>query len=156
MIRLAAYLGLALVGAQPGLALTLDACERTTHPSHAGEAAHRDFGGGHVGYVEWWSQEGVYTDVVVTNCRSGKFLRTRLKEERISDRPAFDRVEAGVSVIETEMKAAPSLVSFERLAEALDRVGRDIEIALMAEETCACAAVYPDLVGQKEPYQRDK
>ena len=154
-MRWAAYL-LAIALATPVGALTLDDCTRTTHPSHAGEAEHRDYGGGNVGFVEWWSQEGVYTDVVITNCESGDFLRTRLKEERISDRPPFDRIRAGASVIETEMKVAPALFSFERLAKALDRVGRDIEIATLAEETCACAAVYPELRGQKEPFVRDK
>lgn len=155
MIRLAAYLAAVLM-ATPGFALTLEACTRTTHPSHAGEAAHVDYGEGLVGYVEWWSQEGVYTDVVITDCDTGKFLRTRLREERMTDRIAFDRTEAGRSVIETEMAVAPSLFSFERLAEALDRVGRDIEIAMMKDEPCACAAAYPDMIGQKEPYQRDK
>lgn len=155
MIRYLAYV-LTLALASPLSALTLDECKRTTHPSHAGEAGHRDYGGGNVGYVEWWSQEGVYTDVVIANCKSGDFLRTRLREERISDRPPFDRTEAGRSVIETEMQVAPVLFSFGRLADALDRVGRDIEIATLIEEPCACAAAYPELRGQKEPFVRDK
>ena len=45
---------------------------------------------------------------------------------------------------------------FAVLADALDRVGRDIEIATSTVETCACAAVYPDLRGNKEPFVRDK
>lgn len=155
MIRVLASI-VAVALATPGLALTLEDCKRTTHPSHGGEAAHRDFGEGLVGYVEWWSQEGVFTDVVIARCDTGEFLRTRLREERMTDRPAFDRTQAGLNVIETELGAAPSLFSFQRLAGALDRVGRDIEIAKLKIEPCACAAAYPSLRGQKEPYQRDK
>ena len=155
MIRCVTYV-LAIAAASPLAALTLEDCARTTHPSHAGEAQHHDYGGGNVGYVEWWSQEGVYTDVVIASCESGTFLRTRLREERISDRPPFDRTKAGKAVIETEMRVAPALFSFERLAASLDRVGKDIEIATLSEEPCACAAAYPELRGQKEPFVRDK
>ncbi len=155
MIRVLAT-SAAIAFVTPSLALTLDECKRTTHPSHGGEAAHRDLGEGLVGYVEWWSQEGVFTDVVIANCYSGEYLRTRLREERMTDRPAFDRIQAGLNIIETELGGAPSLFSFQRLAGALDRVGRDIEIAKLKTEPCACAAAYPGLLGQKEPYQRDK
>ena len=122
-------------------------CERTTHPSHGGEAEHRDLGAGRVGYVEWWSQEGVYTDIVIADCNDGTFLRTRAREERISARPPFDRTRKVRKIIEIELSASPSLFSFERLAGALKGVGRDIEIARLEVEPCACAAAYPREVG---------
>ena len=61
-----------------------------------------------------------------------------------------------LSSLPSGRKVAPALFSFERLAKALDRVGRDIEIATFSDEPCACAAAYPDLRGQKEPFVRDK
>ena len=108
MIRAAAYLA-ALIVASPAAALTLADCERTTHISHAGEAGHRDFGAGRVGYGEWWSQEGTYLDLVVADCKTDAMLRTRVQEERISARAPFDRTDDAVAVIEREMAASPSL-----------------------------------------------
>lgn len=53
--------------------------------------------------------------------------------------------------------AAPAArAAFACAPDALGGVGRDIEIAMMTDEPCACAAVDPDMTGQKEPYQRDK
>lgn len=150
-----AYLtGLAL--AAPASALSLAECPRVTHPAHAGEAGHRDFGGGLVGYAEWWSMEGVYTDVVIADCGRDVFLRTRVREERISQRVPFDRTDDAITIIDREMQVSPSLFSFERLAEAITPTGRDIEIAPLLDEPCACAAAYPQLTGQKTPYQRDQ
>ena len=132
-------------------ALTAGECDRTTHISHGGETGHRDFGGNRVGYAEWWSQEGVYTDLVVMDCGSGAYLRTRVREERVSDRH-FDRTGKAVEVIERELAGAPALFSFTRLAAALDGTGRDIELATVVDETCACAAFYPDARGDKTPF----
>ncbi|MEM0946872.1 MAG: hypothetical protein AAGK37_05670 [Pseudomonadota bacterium] len=133
------------------LAVVPTACDRTTHVSHGGETGHRDFGGGRVGYAEWWSQEGVYTDLVIMTCHSGEFLRTRVREERVSER-SFDRTEKAIALIARELRAAPELFSFRRLASVLDGTGRDIEIAVADAETCACAAFYPDARGTKTPY----
>ena len=149
MIRLAIILFALCAG--PVSALTLAECTRTTHISHGGEARHVDYGNGRVGYVDWWSQEGVYTDLVVMECRSGAFLRTRVREERVSDR-YFDRTDKAIEVIVRELEAAPALFSFKRLAQALDGTGRDIELAVTEEETCACAALYPEALGDKAPF----
>ncbi len=146
----AAALALLVTGGA-GQALTPEDCNRTTHVSHGGEAGHRDFGGTRVGYAEWWSQEGVYTDLVVMECGTGAFLRTRVREERVSDR-YFDRTEKAADLIERALAAAPELFSFRRLAEALDGTGRDIEIGRTDIETCACAAFYPEARGDKTPF----
>ncbi|MEL6518151.1 MAG: hypothetical protein AAFQ39_10560, partial [Pseudomonadota bacterium] len=74
-----------LLFALPAAALTLDDCNRTTHVSHGGEGGHMDLGAGRVLYGEWWSQEGVYVDVIVAHCGTGEFLKTRTREERIGD-----------------------------------------------------------------------
>ncbi len=142
----------AVLFAARGEALTLGDCDRTTHPSHGGERGHRDLGEGRVLYGEWWSQEGVYIDLVVADCRTGAFLRTRTREERITARAPFDRTERALGIIETETAAAPTLFSFKRLAMALERTGEDIELATLAAEPCACAALYPGLRGEKAPF----
>ena len=156
-MKRAAFLSVALAGlAGPVAALTLGDCDRTTHFSHAGESDHRDLGAGRVSYVEWWSQEGVYDDVVLVNCGSGKFLRTRVRETRISNRAPFDVTKKARSLIVVELTASPALFSFERLADALKGTGRDIEIAQLKAEPCACAAQYPALRGSKTPFEVSK
>ena len=132
-----------LVGTQSAAALSLAECDRVIYPSHGGERDHRDFGDGRVGYSEWWSQEGVYLDLIVVDCGTGQHLRTRLREERIGSRLPFDRVRRGEQIVATEMAASPALFSFERLGQALSRVGRDTRIAKLDVEPCACAALYP-------------
>mgnify|MGYP001802048455 CR=1 FL=1 len=155
MIRALAYV-VAVAVASPVSALSLDECDRTTHVSHGGESGHRDMGAGRVGYIEWWSQEGVYTDFIVADCASGKFLKTRAREERMSERAPFDRTDDVVKIIEREFAASPSLFSFERLASGLKRTGRDIEVATLTHEPCACAAVYPELREALSPYKDDQ
>lgn len=144
---------MALLLASPAAALTLAECERVTHISHGGVAAHRDLGAGRVGWVDWWSQEGVFTDITIADCKSGEFLRTRVREERMSDRAPFDRTDMVQHIIETELQAAPALFSFTRLRDAIHPKGKDIELAVRSTEACACAAAYPDLRGEKTPYE---
>ena len=105
MNRFVAYLIAAVLTAGQVGAVTLAECDRTTHVSHGGETGHRDFGAGRVGFAEWWSQEGVFTDLVIADCGSGDFLRTRVREDSISDR-WFDRTDDAVAIIMTEMEAA--------------------------------------------------
>ena len=155
LIRALTYLA-AFVLAAPASAVTLAECDRTTHVSHGGESGHRDLGAGRVGYAEWWSQEGVYTDLIIANCETGAFLKTRAREERMSERRPFDRTKDVVEIIERELAASPSLFSLERLALALDKTGRDIEVATLKTEPCACAALYPELRGDLTPYEDDQ
>lgn len=150
MIRLAVILA---VLASPVSALTLAECERVTHISHGGVAGHMDLGAGRVGWVDWWSQEGVFTDITVADCKTGEFLRTRVREERMSERPPFDRTDAVRSIIETELRGAPALFSFQRLRDAIHPKGKDIEVAVRTTEPCACAAAYPELRGEKTAYE---
>ncbi|MEL6167989.1 MAG: hypothetical protein AAFR35_04815 [Pseudomonadota bacterium] len=137
--------------ALPAGAVTLSDCDRTTHVSHGGEAGHRDFGAGRVAFAEWWSQEGIFTDLVVMDCATGRYLETRVREERIRDR-SFDRIDDAVDVLDRAMRTDPALFSFDRLARDLDRIGRDIVVTDADDETCACAALYPEMRGDKTPY----
>ncbi len=150
MIRLALLLfGLAA----PASALTLAECDRTTHVSHGGETGHRDLGHGRVAYAEWWSQEGVFLDLIIADCGTGQALSARTREERISERPPFDRTGKALKIIEDHLAASPALFSLTRLAGALERTGKDIEVAAMTDEPCACAALYPRLQGARAPFE---
>ena len=139
--------------ATPASALTLTECTAITHVSHGGVAGHVDYGAGRVGWVSWWSQEGVFTDLTVADCRTGEFLRTRVREDNISARAPFDRREVVREIIETEMAGAPALFSFARLRDAIHPKGKDIEVAVLEAEPCACAAAYPEMRGSRTPYE---
>ncbi|MEL7114716.1 MAG: hypothetical protein AAGP08_03855 [Pseudomonadota bacterium] len=135
------------------MALDLAQCERVTHVYHGGEDRHRDLGEGRVSYMEWWSLEGVYTDLIIADCNNGQKLMTRTKEERISDRPPFDRTEKALTLLDQQMSVSPALFSLDRIADALKGTGRDIEIAALDDEPCACAALYPEMRGPRAPFR---
>ncbi|MEL6518822.1 MAG: hypothetical protein AAFQ39_13980, partial [Pseudomonadota bacterium] len=83
---------------------------------------------------------------------TGEFLKTRTREERIGDRTPFDRTEKAVGIIETQVNGAPELFSLNRLARALEHTGEDIELAALNAEPCACAAIYPEMRGDRTPF----
>jgi len=128
-------------------ALDLAQCDRTTHISHGGERGHLDLGAARVLYQEWWAQEGVFLDVVVADCAKGEALTARLWEERMSDRPPFDRVEKGMRILDEHLTISAALFDLNWLARALKGTARDIEIAALEGEPCACAALYADRRG---------
>ena len=138
--------------ALPAHALELGQCERTTHISHGGEADHRDLGHGRVAYAEWWSQEGVFRDLIVADCKAGERLMLRTQEDRIGRRPPFDRRAKAASILARELQVSPSLFSLDRLAGALKGAGRDISVDEMIEEPCACAALYPEYRGDRAAF----
>jgi hypothetical protein len=138
----AAALAALCATATPGVALELADCERRTVWS-GGEAQHRDLGSGRVAWHDWWSHEGVYTDLVVADCRTGARLTARVREERMSDRPPFDRRARAAGILAAEADAHPALFRLDRLAAALAPAARDLDIAQMSAEPCACAALYP-------------
>ncbi len=153
MMRLP-HIALGLVGicaASMATGHTLAECERITHISHGGVMGHRDLGENKVGWLEWWSQEGVYKTLWIAECDTGRTLSIRTHEERIKDRHIHDRTEKAVGIVERQAASGP-FFTLERTAEALKKAGRDIEIAASGAEFCACHAVYPDLRGDKTQY----
>ncbi|WP_308917530.1 hypothetical protein [Jannaschia sp. LMIT008] len=142
---------IALATAAPVAALELADCHRVTNPSHGGEAAHRDLSGGWVSWIEWWSQEGVFTDLHVADCDGHDQLTARLREENIGDR-AFDRRRAASRVFEGYVGRAPAFYDMDDLADALARSARDVRVASMTAEVCACAAAYPNARGGLDPF----
>jgi len=137
----------------PASALTLAACDRTTHNTHAGTARHMDVDQGRVAWAEWWSNEGVFVDYIVMACDSGDFLKTRVVEENISNR-WFNRRTDARDILTRELGTA--FFSFDRLAAALKGVGRDIEIASAEMESCGCAAAYPEMRGTKAKFELEQ
>ncbi len=148
MIRTALLL-LATTG--PAVALDLAECTRITHVSHGGEARHQDIGQGWVSWIEWWSQEGVYTDLHVADCQAQRVVVSRLREEYIRDRQ-FDRRDDGLEVFDRHLRRSPAFYSLNDLAEELARISPDTRLEDQTKESCACAAAYPDARGALEQF----
>lgn len=147
-----APLVIALCAATQSHALTLADCKRTTHPSHGGEIRHTDLGAGRVMWMDWWSQEGTAKGVALVECASGEMLRFRSAEENMGRRSAFDRTDDALEVLERHQSGARVFATFERIATDLKFIARDIAMTTETEETCACAAAYPALRGEKTEF----
>ena len=130
-------------------ALTLADCTRTTHISHGGQADHMDLGEGRVIWREWWSQEGTATTFVLMDCGSGEVLSARAAEENMGRRTAFDRTDDVMAVLDRHQSGARGFATFARIADDLDNVARDVMVTTQMQESCACAAAYPELRGDK-------
>jgi len=133
-------------------ALTLAGCTRTTHISHGGEADHVDLGEGRVMWRNWWSQEGTATTFVVADCASGEMLSARAAEENMGRRHAFDRTDDVLAVLDRHQSGARVFATFTRIADDLDTIARDVMVTTATEESCACAALYPELRGDKTEF----
>lgn len=133
-------------------AVALPECTRTTHISHAGEAGHADLGEGRVIYESWWSQEGSAKDMIVAECATGETLRFRVAEENMSARAPFDRSRDAAKIVANQHLGARVFATLPRLADALDKVAKDITLTTETQETCACAALYPEMRGEKTAF----
>ncbi|MEE4189414.1 MAG: hypothetical protein V2I76_13320 [Roseobacter sp.] len=151
MMRFVAYLF--AMAATPAMALTLGECTRVTHVSHGGEADHVDLGEGRVMWREWWSQEGSSTDILISDCAPGEVLRFRTAEENMSARAPFDRTEDAMRVVARHETGSRVFATLARMSADLEKIARDVVVRVSPQETCACAAVYPQLRGQKQAFQ---
>ncbi len=144
--------GLALLASGAAQALSIEDCTRVTHISHGGEADHIDLGEGRVIWRDWWSQEGSATDITVMDCAPGNALRFRAAEENMNARFPFDRVDDALKVIATHESGARVFATLERMADDLSSFTRDVRIETLSDETCACAAFYPETRGDKTEF----
>ena len=135
-----------LATATPSLALDLAQCRRITNPSYGGEARHAAMGGDWASWIEWWSQEGLYTDLKVADCGDHRLMTARLREEHIKDR-RFDRRREAMRAFETYAGRAPAFYDLGELAAAMARVAEDVRVEDMTAEACACAALHPEARG---------
>ncbi|MEO1677362.1 MAG: hypothetical protein AAFU80_04295 [Pseudomonadota bacterium] len=116
------------------------------------EGGHRDLGAGRVAFAETWSAEGVYTDIYVSDCETGESLRTRTRQELMSDAPPFDRTRRAVEVVDRHARRHPALFGIDMLAEELSGIGEGTATFVTPDELCACAAFYPELRGDRTPF----
>ena len=143
----------ACVTASQAPAVALMECTRTTHISHGGQADHADLGEGRVMWRDWWSQEGTMTSFSIIDCAPGQALRFRTAEDNMSvERSAFDRTKDALDVIDRHQSGSRIFATLDRIAEDLRFIARDIEVTTLVMETCACAALYPDLRGDKKEF----
>lgn len=143
MLRIVA---LFLATTAPSLALDLSECRRITTPSYGGEARHAAMAGDWASWIEWWSQEGVYTDLVVADCGDHRLMTARMREENVKDR-RFDRRTRSMEAFEAYAGRAPAFYDLDDLAVAMDAVAEDVRVEPMRREACACAALHPDARG---------
>ncbi len=139
--------------AGPVQALELAQCDRTTHVSHGGQDMHRDLGEGRVMWRDWWSQEGTATDFTIQDCGSGEALTFRTAEENMGDRPPFDRTEATLKVLDRHQRGARIFATLQRMADDLDGIAKEVSVTTSGQESCACAALYSDLRGDKAEFR---
>lgn len=138
-----------LMLASPLTALELSQCDRITHVSHGGEDMHRDLGEGRVMWRDWWSQEGTATDYTVMDCAPGQALTFRTAEVNMGSDIPFDRTEDALKIIERHEGGARVFATLVRMAGDLDGVARDVSVRIWPTESCACAALYDELRGEK-------
>lgn len=153
MVRALTYLLALVAGAVPAVALTLGDCTRVTHISHGGEADHVDLGDGRVMWRDWWSQEGSSTDMVIADCAPGAQLSFRTAEENMNARAPFNRTEDAMQIVARHESGARVFATLERMAGDLHTVARDVAITTEKSENCACAALYPELRGDKDAFR---
>ncbi|MEO1240230.1 MAG: hypothetical protein AAFW64_11455, partial [Pseudomonadota bacterium] len=134
-------------------ALTLAQCDRVTHISHGGESDQTDLGAGRVMWIDWWSQEGTAKDVTIMDCASGAALRFRTAETNMTrGRTPFDKTDQALAVIALHESGARVFATFDRMATDLDSLVRDMTQFDAKSESCACAALYPDMRNDKDPF----
>lgn len=152
MIARAAVLCFACLSV-PVHALELSQCDRITHVSHGGEDQHQDLGEGRVMWRTWWSQEGTATDFTIMECASGEALRFRTAAVNMGNEIPYDRTDDALKVIERHERGARVFATLARMAEDLDGIAREVSISLDAAQSCACAARYPEMQGEKSVFE---
>ncbi len=133
-------------------ALSLSDCRRITHISHGGEYGHRDLGEGRVIWTHWWTQEGSYKGYALVECATGETLSFRTAEENMGPEGAFDRTNDAREVLDRHQSGSRVFATFPRIAADLQYIARDITVTTETDETCACAAAYPELRGEKTEF----
>jgi hypothetical protein len=104
---------------------------------------------------DWWSQEGTATDIILVDCGPGDALRFRTAEDRMGDRATFDRTDKALRIVADQMTANRVFATLDRIADDLRPVARDITRTMLTDEPCACAALYPELRGDKTAFTLD-
>jgi hypothetical protein len=117
---------------------------------------HLDLGEGRVMWRDWWSQEGTATDYTIMDCAPGHALMFRTAETNMGDRIPFDRTDDALEVIERHEGGARVFATLDRIASDLDTIARNVRQNTLENESCACAALYADLRGDKNRFELDQ
>ncbi len=144
---------LAGVLAATPLVASVGMCDRVTHISHGGSGDHRDMGAGKVMWIDWWAQEGVFKDVWLADCKTGRAVSLRTWEERITERHVIDRTARALRIIERQAEAASAFFTIDRVADLIRKEGVDLTVAAYSNEFCACSVAYPAMRGDKTPFE---
>ena len=152
-MRLMASLIAALTAAaSAAVALEAGECPAERHADSQTEVASppRDLGANIVMQVSYgpivWGEDSV---IKFTNCASGETLRT---QHRMWMKIGSADPETGAfTVMQASIVQWPDTV-FEKTVESAALTGDTASIGNDGRETCGCAAFYPDLRGEKEPW----
>lgn len=105
-----------------------------------------DLGQGMVSHLENRSRRG--TDLVVTSCHTGKFLRARVL---VGSGSSAREIPETLGVFE-DFTGGRAVTSIGKLAEELEARAVPTTYGVNRREICACRLAYPGLRGTKLPY----
>ncbi|MES2815866.1 MAG: hypothetical protein V4720_13280 [Pseudomonadota bacterium] len=147
-------LSIACFSAGTALALDADQCPVERHPDSLvdGPMPPRDLGDQVVMQVSYgaisWDDDSA---IKFTDCASGETLRTLSRWWMPMGLPS-DRPEETAFKVMGEMIARSKDQAFEKAVEAGAVTGDAVVISNDGQETCGCAAFYPELRGDKRPW----
>jgi hypothetical protein len=88
----------------------------------------------------------------VMECASGERLTARTREENMGAEPPMDRTDDALAIVARHESGARVFATLERMATDIENFARDVRVATLGDETCACAAFYPGLRGEKTKF----
>ena len=152
MSRSGAWLALgAAVLAAPAAALSLDECARSV-AVHGEEYGHTDLTGGLVLWGYRWTNEGTAEDMNLADCRAGEMLSARLMSRGMTEPIPYDRRERAATAMMALLDGSMSFINLDRVANAMGDIRVPVERGALADEPCACAALYPGARDDLAPY----
>ncbi|MEL7344688.1 MAG: hypothetical protein AAFN59_07485 [Pseudomonadota bacterium] len=137
--------------AGPASALTLADCEHAVL-WNGQEYAHTDHSGGLVEWTLSWASEGVFDDLSVQDCATGEGMTIRARSERMESEIPYDRRDAVRKLVDLAVQE-PVFFSAATLKDQVTDLRVMVTPLDKSEQSCACAAAYPELRGSKTPYE---
>ena len=143
----------AAIFAAPAAALTLDECARPV-AVHGEEYGHTDLTGGLVLWGYRWTNQGAAEDMNLADCRAGEMLSARLMSHGMTEPIPYDRRERAAGAMTALLDGSMSFITLDRVAAAMGDIRVPVERSALADEPCACAALYPGARDDLAPYGR--
>ncbi len=133
-------------------ALTLNDCTRSVNV-HGEEYGHTDLTGGLVMWGERWTNQGNADDLFMAECQSGNALTARMMSQGMQEAIPYDRRAQAGSAMSNLLEGSMAFLNLDRAEDALESARVPVERMVLAKEPCVCAALYPDAVGNKTPFE---